>query len=47
MVNTRLNKGFSRPCHLQGKGAKLACADNLAVFLYLTLCNKAKFDPLQ
>ena len=29
------------------KGAKLACADKLGVFLSLTLCNKAKFDPLQ
>ena len=29
------------------KGAKLACADKLGVFLSLTLCNKAKFDPRQ
>ena len=29
------------------KGAKLACADKLGVFLSLTLCNKAEFDPLQ
>ena len=29
------------------KGAKMACADKLGVFLSLTLCNKAKFDPLQ
>ena len=29
------------------KGAKLACADNLGVFLSVTLCNKANFDPLQ
>ena len=29
------------------KGAKLACADKLGVFHYLTLCNKANFDPLQ
>ena len=28
------------------KGAKLACADKHEVFLSLTLCNKAKFDPL-
>ena len=28
-------------------GAKLACADKLGVFLSLTLCNKANFDPLQ
>ena len=27
------------------KGAKLACADKLGVFLSLTLCNKANFDP--
>ena len=29
------------------KGEKLACADKLGVFLSLTLCNKANFDPLQ
>ena len=29
------------------KGAKLACADKLGVFVSLTLCNKANFDPLQ
>ena len=29
------------------KGAKLACADKLGVFLSLTLCNEANFDPLQ
>ena len=29
------------------KGANLACADKLGVFLSLTLCNKANFDPLQ
>ena len=29
------------------KGAKLVCADKLGVFLSLTLCNKANFDPLQ
>ena len=29
------------------KGAKLACADKLGVFLSLTLCKKANFDPLQ
>ena len=29
------------------KGAKLACADKLGVFLSLTLCNKANFDTLQ
>ena len=28
-------------------GAKLARADKLGVFLSLTLCNKANFDPLQ
>ena len=28
-------------------GAKLACADKLGVFLSLTLCNEANFDPLQ
>ena len=29
------------------KRAKLACTDKLGVFLSLTLCNKANFDPLQ
>ena len=29
------------------KGAKLDCADKLGVFLSLTLCIKANFDPLQ
>ena len=29
------------------KGAKLASADKLGVFLSLTLSNKANFDPLQ
>ena len=29
------------------KGAKLACADKLGVFLSLTLCKKANFDPLE
>ena len=29
------------------KGAKLGCADKLGVFLSLTLCNKANFDPFQ
>ena len=29
------------------KGAKLACADKLGVFLSLTLCNKAIFGPLK
>ena len=29
------------------KGAKLACADKLRVFLSLTQCKKANFDPLQ
>ena len=28
------------------KGAKLACADKLGVFLSLTLCNKVNFNPL-
>ena len=41
------NKGFSRPRHLQGKGCNTGCADKLGVFLSLTLCNKANFDPLQ
>ena len=29
------------------KGAKLACADKLGIFLSLTLCNKTNFDTLQ
>ena len=29
------------------KGAKLACADKLGVFLSLTLCDKANFDSLE
>ena len=29
------------------KGTKLVWADKLGVFLSLTLCNKANFDPLQ
>ena len=29
------------------KGAKLACAEKLGVFLSLTLCIKGNFDPLQ
>ena len=29
------------------KGTKLACADKLGVFLSLTICKKANFDPLK
>ena len=42
-----VNKGFSRPRHLQGKRCKLAFADKLRVFLSLTLFKKANFDLLQ
>ena len=41
------NKSFPDHATFREKGAKLACADKLGVFLSLTLCNKAKFDPLQ
>ena len=41
------NKGFSRPRHLQVKGCKTGLCGQAGVFLSLTLCNKANFDPLQ
>ena len=40
-------KDFPDRATFREKGAKLACADKLGVFLSLTLCNKANFDPLQ
>ena len=43
----RLIRDFPDHATFREKGAKLACADKLGVFLSLTLCNKANFDPLQ
>ena len=40
-------RGFPNHATFWEKGAKLACADKLGVFLSLTLCNKANFDPLK
>ena len=42
-----LIRDFPDHATFRGMGAKLACADKLGVFLSLTLCNKANFDPLQ
>ena len=42
-----LLRDFPDHATFREKGAKLACADKLGVFLSLTLCNKANFDPLQ
>ena len=42
-----LIRDFPDHATFREKGAKLACAENLGVFLSLTLCNKANFDPLQ
>ena len=46
MSHVTLIRGFPDHATYREKGAKLACADKLGVFLSLTLCNKAKFDPL-
>ena len=40
-------RDFPDHATFRDKGAKLTCADKLGVFFYLTLCNEAKFDPLQ
>ena len=40
-------RDFRDDATFREKGAKLACADKLGVFLSLTLCNKANFDPVQ
>ena len=40
-------RDFPNHATFREKGAKLACADKLGVFLSLTLCNKANFNPLQ
>ena len=42
-----LLRDFPDHATFREKGAKLACADKLGVFLSLTLCNEANFDPLQ
>ena len=42
-----LLRDFPDHATFREKGAKLAFADKLGVFLSLTLCNKANFDPLQ
>ena len=39
-----LIRDFPDHATFREKGAKLACADKLGVFLSLTLCNKANFD---
>ena len=45
--NPRTIRDFPDHATFREKGAKLACADKLGVFLSLTLCNKANFDHLQ
>ena len=40
-------RDFPDHATLREKGAILTCADKLGVFLSLTICNKANFDPLQ
>ena len=47
MVAGALIRDFPDQATFREKGATLACADKLGVFLSLTLCNKANFDPLQ
>ena len=39
-------RDFQDHATFREKGAKLACADKLGVFLSLTLCEKANFDYL-
>ena len=46
-VINRPIRDFPDNATFREKGAKLACADKLGVFLSVTLCNKAIFDPLQ
>ena len=45
-ISLSLIRDFSDHATFKDKGAKLACADKLGVFLSLTLCNKANFDTL-
>ena len=40
-------RDFSEHATSREKSAKLDCADKLGVFLSLTPCNMANFDPLQ
>ena len=42
-----LTRDFPDHATFREKGAKLAYADKLGVFLSLTLCNEANFDPLE
>ena len=42
-----LIRDFPDHATFRENGAKLACAEKLGVFLSLTLCNKANFNPLQ
>ena len=39
-------RDFPEYATFREKGAKLACADKLGVFLSLTLCKKANFEYL-
>ena len=39
-------RDFPDHATFRGKGAKLACADKLGVFLSLTLCKRANFEYL-
>ena len=47
LLLTSLIRDFPDHATFRDKGAKLDCADKLGVFLSLTLCIKANFDPLQ
>ena len=44
---TWIIRDFPDHATFREKGAKLACADKLGVFLSLTLCDKANFDSLE
>ena len=46
-ASSMLIRDFPDHATFREKGAKLASADKLGVFLSLTLCKKAYFDPLQ
>ena len=47
LEKTLIIRDFPDHATFREKGAKLSCADKLGVFLSLTLCNKANFDPIQ
>ena len=47
LVTCRIRKDFPDQAIFREKGAKLASANKLGVFLSLSQCNKANFDPLQ